>query len=74
MTLTKRAGDFLFPLQDGDQEMPQLHARGLELVLDLLAAADHLEKLRDEDLRSLLRETATVLADLLERDIPKRPS
>ncbi len=51
--------------------MAQLHARGVELVVDLLDAADHLEGLTPEDIRSLLRETASALADLLERDVPK---
>jgi len=50
--------------------MAQLHARGLELVVDLLDAADQLEKMRHEEVRSLLRETAFLLGDLLKRDIP----
>ena len=49
--------------------MPQLHARGVELVLELLDAADHLHNLKPNDLAALLRETATVLGDLLKRDI-----
>jgi hypothetical protein len=50
--------------------MPQLHARGVELVVELLDAADHVHKLRPDDLAALLRETASVLGDLLNRDIP----
>jgi len=58
-------------VKNREPEMAQLHARGVELVVDLLDAADHLEGLTPEDIRSLLRETASALADLLERDVPK---
>lgn len=50
--------------------MPELHKHGLELVVDLLDAADHLEMMPQEEVRRLLRDTADVLADLLRRDIP----
>jgi hypothetical protein len=50
--------------------MPELHARGVELVVELLDAADHVHNLKPEELAGLLRETATVLGDLLKRDIP----
>lgn len=49
--------------------MPELHKHGLELVVDLLDAADHLEAMPPEDVRRLLRDTADTLADLLKRDI-----
>jgi hypothetical protein len=48
--------------------MPQLHAQGVELVTDLLDAAEHMEKLTIEEIRDLLREAADVLAELLKRD------
>ena len=50
--------------------IPQLHERGVELVVELLDAADHVHKLRPDDLAGLLRETGSVLGDLLRRDIP----
>jgi hypothetical protein len=51
--------------------MPQLHARGVELVLELLDAADQLERMPPESVKALLRETASVLGDLLKRDRPR---
>jgi predicted ATPase len=51
--------------------MPELHARGVELVVELLDAADHVHNLKPEELAALLRETATVLGELLQRDIPR---
>lgn len=53
------------------QKMAQLHMRGVELVHELLNAADHLDNMKQQDVVTLLRETATVLGDLLTRDIPK---
>jgi hypothetical protein len=50
--------------------MPQLHARGVELVVELLDAAEHLEKMPAAEIKKLLRETSLVLGDLLARDIP----
>ena len=50
--------------------MPELHARGVELVVELLDAADHVHNIKPNDLAALLRETAGVLGDLLKRDIP----
>ena len=54
--------------------MPQLHQRGVELIYELVTTADHLEKMKPEDVVALLRETAMVLGDLLKRDIPDKPS
>ena len=51
--------------------MPELHRRGVELLVDLLDAADQVASMDQEELRSLLRETAKVLGDLLKRDIPE---
>ncbi|WP_091918269.1 hypothetical protein [Mesorhizobium sp. YR577] len=50
--------------------MPQLHARGVELVVEILDAADHFEKMPASDIKKLLRETSLVLGDLLARYIP----
>ena len=48
----------------------QLHQRGLELVMELLDAADHIDQLTRDEHQRLLREAADVMADLLKRDIP----
>jgi hypothetical protein len=49
--------------------MPQLHARGVELVVELLDTAEHFEKMPASDIKKLLRETSLVLGDLVARDI-----
>lgn len=49
----------------------KLHLRGVELLTELLDAADHVERIKPKELRSLLKETASVLGDLLARDIPQ---
>jgi hypothetical protein len=51
--------------------MPKLHAHGVELVVNLLDAADNVESLTTEEIRDLLREAADVLGDLLKRDRPE---
>lgn len=48
----------------------QLHSRGVELVVELQDAADRADHLRPEEIRQLLLETATVLGELLKRDVP----
>jgi hypothetical protein len=50
--------------------MPELHARGVELVVDMLDAADHIDRMDTKDIAALLREAAAVLGDLLKRDVP----
>jgi hypothetical protein len=50
--------------------MPQLHARGVELVVELLDAAEYVGQIPAAEHRKLLRETAHVLAELLKRDLP----
>lgn len=47
--------------------MPQLHARGVDLVVDLLDASDHVERLTPREIRTLLREAASVLGELEAR-------
>ena len=51
-------------------EMAKLHLRGVELLVDLLDAAEQVENLSHEAVRELLRETASVLGELLKRDVP----
>ena len=50
--------------------MPQLHQRGVDLLLNVMDAAEHVEELTEEDIRQLLNEVSEVLGDLLKRDIP----
>ncbi|MBN9069846.1 MAG: hypothetical protein J0H60_26325 [Rhizobiales bacterium] len=53
--------------------MPQLHQRGIDLLLNVMDAAEHAGKLSTEDIRSLLNEVAEVLGELLKRDVPLDP-
>jgi hypothetical protein len=48
----------------------QLHQRGVDLLLDVMDAADHAEKLSHDEVRRLLKEVADVLGELLKRDVP----
>lgn len=48
----------------------RIHARGLELVVEMLEAADHLDQLTPQEHRALLQEAAQVMGDLLARDVP----
>lgn len=48
----------------------RLHQRGVDLLLNVQDALEHTDKLTAEDMRSLLRETETVLRELLARDMP----
>jgi hypothetical protein len=50
--------------------MPELHQRGVDLVVELLDAADHPDTLPDLETRNLLRRAATALSELLIRDKP----
>jgi hypothetical protein len=50
--------------------MTQLHAQGVELVVNLLDAADNIERMGPEHIRRLLREAADVLGGLLGDDRP----
>jgi hypothetical protein len=52
--------------------MPQLHQRGVDLLLNVMDAAEHVEELSPEDVRRMLKEVAEVLGDLLKRDVPVR--
>lgn len=48
----------------------RIHARGLELVVELLEAADHIEQLAPQEHRALLQEASQVMGELLARDVP----
>jgi len=49
--------------------MPQLHQRGVDLLLNVMDAAEHVEKLTHDDTRRILKEVADVLGELLKRDM-----
>lgn len=46
----------------------QLHQRGVELLLKVMDAADHAEKLDVNQTQAILNEVAKVLGAILERD------
>lgn len=48
----------------------QIHQRGVDLLVNVLDAADNLDSLTREEMRDLLKEVGIVLGSLLERDIP----
>lgn len=48
----------------------QLHMRGVELVVELLEAAEHVESVSHADMKRLLKEASDVLAEVLKRDVP----
>jgi hypothetical protein len=48
----------------------KLHQRGVDLLVEVMDAADHLDHFNQEEIRSLLRETTYVLGELLKRDVP----
>jgi hypothetical protein len=50
--------------------MAELHQRGVELVVQLLDAADDPHALSEQDMQALLREAARILGGLLTRDMP----
>jgi hypothetical protein len=48
----------------------QLHQRGVDLLLNVMDAAEHVEKLSHDEMHRILEEVAEVLGELLERDVP----
>ena len=50
----------------------QLHMRAVELVVELMEAAEGVDRMEPRELSKLLRDTADVLGDLLERDVPEQ--
>ncbi|MGB3387273.1 MAG: hypothetical protein WBA88_04755 [Pseudaminobacter sp.] len=46
----------------------QLHQRGVDLLVNVLDAADHIETLSPEEIRRLLKAVADVMGQILERD------
>ena len=49
----------------------QLHMRGVELVIELMEAAEHAGSLTPDEMKRLLREASDILALLLARDVPR---
>ena len=46
----------------------QLHQKGVDLLLKVMDAADHVEELNPNQIQSLLREVVEVMGAILERD------
>lgn len=46
----------------------QLHQRGVDLLVDVLDAADRVGQLSPEEIRELLKKVAQVMGQILERD------
>lgn len=46
----------------------QLHQRGVDLLVNVLDAADRAEQLAPSDVRELLKEVAQVIGQILEQD------
>lgn len=50
--------------------MPELHQRGVELLVDVLDAVEHADQMRPAEIKGLLTQIGVVLGQLLERDVP----
>ena len=46
----------------------QLHQKGVDLLVNVMDAADHVEQLSHDEIRLLLKEVAEVMGQILERD------
>ncbi len=46
----------------------QLHQRGVDLLVKVMDAADHVEKLEPNQTQALLREVIEIMGAILERD------
>lgn len=51
----------------------RLHQRGADLLVDLMDAEEHFDKVSRDELRQLISEAVVVFGQLLERDIPDPP-
>lgn len=54
--------------------MARLHQRGVDLLLDIQSALDHLDKVPPHDIHKVLQEAEVVLRDLLARDVRREPA
>lgn len=50
----------------------KLHQRGIDLLVEIHTALDHVEKISSKDVRDLLNEAEFVLREVLARDMPVR--
>ena len=48
----------------------RVHQRGIDLLLNLQDAIEHVDKLPSKEIRDILKEAESVLRDLLARDVP----
>lgn len=48
----------------------RLHQRGIDLLLDLQDAIEHIDKLPIAEVQALLQRAEQVLRHLLDRDVP----
>ncbi len=46
----------------------QLHQKGVDLLVNVMDAADHVEQFSHDEIRLLLTEVAEVMGQILERD------
>lgn len=53
-----------------EEKMPELHQRGVELLVDVLDATEHADQMRPAEIKGLLTQIGVVLGQLLERDVP----
>lgn len=53
------------------KRMARLHERGVDLLLNVQSALEHLDKLTSREIADLLKESEVVLRDLLARDVPR---
>lgn len=51
--------------------MPELHHRGVDLLVNVLDAVEHVERMSPAEVNELLTEISVVLGQLLERDVPE---
>lgn len=58
-------------LYRSETQMPELHHRGVDLLVDVLDAVEHVERMSPAEVRELLTEIGVVLGQLLERDVPE---
>ena len=50
----------------------KIHQRGIDLLVEIHTALDHVEKLSFKDVRDLLNEAEFVLREVPARDMPVR--
>ena len=51
----------------------KLHQRGIDLLVNLMDAEQHLDSMKPEELRRLLNEAIDIFGQIVERDVPVEP-